>query len=89
MRDEHRITDRDDIVANKSSQDQTSAIMLYDTASANIEAQQSCAGILTTANLVQNVAYKPITVSLSPNVAYEPHMHVHQGTEYQDEYDYI
>ena len=42
-------------------------------------------------SLEQNVAYQPTstTVQLSPNVAYESHDHVHQGTESQDEYEYI
>ena len=38
-------------------------------------------------HLVQNVAYKPTTVPLLPNIVYESH--IHQGTENQDEYEYI
>ena len=50
----------------------------------DLEAQQPHEGA---GSLVQNVAYKPTTVLLSSNVAYESH---DQGTELnQDEYDYI
>ena len=51
----------------------------------DLEAQQPCEGSV---NLVQNVAYKPTVVPLSPNVAYESHDYVHLGTENQDEYEY-
>ena len=39
-------------------------------------------------SLVQNVAYKPTTVLLSQNVAYESHDQGNQELS-QDEYDYI
>ena len=53
-----------------------------------LEAQRpSEVALLTAVNLVQNVAYKPTSIPLMPNVAYESH--VHQGIENQDEYDYI
>ena len=53
-----------------------------------LEAQRpSEVALLTAVNLVQNVAYKPTSIPLLPNVAYESH--VHQGIENQDEYDYI
>ena len=48
---------------------------------ADTETQQSYGGV----NLVQNVAYKPSGIPLSPNAAYESH----QSTENQDEYAYI
>ena len=51
----------------------------------DLEAWQPCEGSV---NLVQNVAYKPTVVPLSPNVAYESHDYVHLGTENQDEYEY-
>ena len=44
-----------------------------------LENVEPCAGVLTAVNLVQNIAYKPAVVPLSPNVAYESY--VHQGTE--------
>ena len=55
--------------------------------SANMEALPPCEQALTAINLSQNVTYIPTIVPLSPNVAYESH--VHQSTENQDEYDYI
>ena len=60
--------------------------MSPDSSPVDLEAQQPHEGV---GSLVQNVAYKPTTVLLSPNVAYESHDHVHQGTENQDEYEYI
>ena len=68
----------------------TTENVAYNSSYLGLKAQQPCEGALLTAvNLdnVQNVAYKPTSIPLLPNVAYESH--VHQGIENQDEYDYI
>ena len=51
----------------------------------NLEAQQPYKEV----SHEHNVAYEQTKVVLSPNVAYASHDHVHQGTESQDECEYI
>ena len=74
-------------VANKSTEVVVSPNVAYESHN-NSEAQKPCEERV---NLEQNVAYESTKVVLSPNVAYESldHMHVHQGAESQDEYEYI
>jgi hypothetical protein len=72
------------LIQNVAYEPQLSPNVAY--GSHDLEALQPCEGGV---NLVQNVAYKPTTVLLSPNVAYESHVHMHQGTEGRDEYEYI